>query len=267
MATSKGIRLDERLVRDGIARSLGQAQGLVMSGQVVVGEHRADKAGTRVADDMPVRLKSKLKAYVSRAGDKLAGALAALKPRVLEQNCLDIGASTGGFTDCLLKHGAAAVCAVDVGHGLLDGALRNDPRITLLERRNAKHLTAEQLPWVPALITVDVSFIAARALLPPLTALSDANTQLLVMVKPQFELPRARVPIGGVVTDPKERQNAAALVAEAAVELGWHEVSRCDSTLAGHAGNRELFLLLDRHAIDDCNTDDNTNNNAQGSAQ
>ncbi len=245
---NKKLRLDERLVRDGLAADLSAARGLVMSGQVVVGDHRHDKAGSRFADDVPVRLKQRKRSYVSRAGDKLAGALRRLTLQVDGLLCVDIGASTGGFTDCLLQHGANGVCAVDVGYGLLDGALRNDQRVVLLERCNAKMLTREQLPWSPGLITIDVSFIAVRALLPALTAVCDESSLVLAMVKPQFELPRDMVPDGGVVRDDSDRYHAADLVSEVAHKLGWHECGRCDNEVTGPAGNRELFILLKRQA-------------------
>lgn len=230
-------------MRDGLATGLGHAQALVMSGQVVVGEHRCDKAGTRITDDVPVRLKG-TRRFVSRAGDKLDGALTQLELSVDGLRCLDIGASTGGFTDCLLQRGAAAVHAVDVGYGLLEGGLRNDPRVSIAERCNARELTAEQLPFAPDLVTIDVSFIATAALLGALLPLVAGGGRVLAMVKPQFELPRHKVPNGGVVTDRADRALAADMVAEAAIALGWKELGRADSALAGPKGNVEVFLLL-----------------------
>jgi 23S rRNA (cytidine1920-2'-O)/16S rRNA (cytidine1409-2'-O)-methyltransferase len=180
---------------------------------------------------------------VSRGGEKLAGALEDLgvEPRGLA--CLDIGASTGGFTDCLLQRGATSVLAVDVGYGQLEGALRNDARVTLLERTNARNLEPAQVPAGIGLVTVDVSFIASRLVLPALARVAP-EAEWLVMVKPQFEVGRSQVGKGGVVRDPELRRAAADAVAEAAAALGWRECGRADSRLPGPKGNVEIFLRL-----------------------
>ena len=160
------------------------------------------------------------------------------------RRCLDVGAATGGFTDCLLQHGAVAVMAVDVGHGLLADKLRRDPRVTVRERTHARELLPADLPWPVDLLVMDVSFIGAAGLVPVLVPLVRAGGELLLMVKPQFELPREAVPDGGVVTDPGERQRAADMVAQACVAAGCRELGRCDSEVPGPAGNREVFVWL-----------------------
>ncbi len=246
MARKPGRRLDERLVADGLADDLRQARGLIMAGKVVVGEQLQTKAGLRVPDATGVRLKGVKKRWASRAGTKLEGALADLQLDVSGLSCLDVGASTGGFTDCLLGHGAAGVCAVDVGYGLLADKVRRDPRVVVMERCNARHLTAAALPWPPDLITIDVSFIGASALLPALTALAPASGRMLAMVKPQFELGRSDVGEGGVVRSDEARMRAVDNFSDAAQQLGWSEQGRCDSQLAGPKGNREVFVLLGR---------------------
>ncbi len=241
-------RLDSRLVDDSLAVDLREARGLIMRGDVVVGDKRADKPGLQVRDDTPVRLRNAVvrKRFVSRGGDKLDAALDDLDLAVASLDCLDVGASTGGFTDCLLQRGAARVIALDVGYGLLADALRRDPRVLVHERTNARTLTPDQLPFSPALTVVDASFISLRSLLPALTAVAVPGGYLLAMVKPQFELPRAEVPQGGVVRDEGARRRASASVTDAASGLGWHEVATVDSRVAGPEGNVERFVLLRR---------------------
>jgi len=217
-----------------------------MSGEVVVGDHRETKPGSQVRDDVVVRLKNPPKRFVSRAGGKLDGALNDLGIDVSGRRVLDVGASTGGFTDCVLQRGAAEVVALDVGYGLLDAKVRNDPRVIPLERCNARKLTAGQLPWPPDLITIDVSFIAIRALLDALSAVASQQAWMLAMVKPQFELPRNRVPKGGVVRDDDARRHAAELVTDAASSNGWLLRDQRDSKVAGPKGNREIFVWLQR---------------------
>jgi len=238
-----GERLDERLLREGLAESRTRAQALIRAGQVLVDDTPHDKPGTRVADGARIRLRSEPKRFVSRGGEKLAGALDDLGVDPGGRDCLDVGASTGGFCDCLLQRGARSVVAVDVGYGQLDARLRDDPRVHVLERTNARHLEPAALPGPVSLVTVDVSFISARLLLPALERCAPA-ADWLVMVKPQFEVGRERVGKGGVVRDDALRQEAADAVANAAAERGFAEVGRVDSRLAGPKGNREIFLLL-----------------------
>jgi 23S rRNA (cytidine1920-2'-O)/16S rRNA (cytidine1409-2'-O)-methyltransferase len=242
-------RLDERVVREGLAPTRAQAQALILAGRVLVDDTPAEKAGQAVAPEARVRLRGALRRFVSRGGEKLAGALADLGVDPTGQVCLDLGASTGGFADCLLQHGADAVIAVDVGYGQLDAKLRGDPRVHVLERTNARHLEAGMLPETGpiGLVTIDVSFISATLLLPRLPALAP-GAAWLILVKPQFEVGRERVGKGGVVRDDADRAAAVAGVAEAAAALGWTPQRQAESRLAGPKGNREIFLHLVRSA-------------------
>jgi 23S rRNA (cytidine1920-2'-O)/16S rRNA (cytidine1409-2'-O)-methyltransferase len=229
-------RLDVLLVERGLAESRAQAQALVMAG--LVPGHT--KAGEQVDEDTPLDVEQP-PPYVSRAGHKLANALDALgvDPRGLD--CLDVGASTGGFTDVLLQRGAARVIALDVGHGQLHSKLRDDPRVVVLERVNARLL--EELPFAPQLVTCDVAFISVRLALPPALRLAAPGWQALVLVKPQFEAGRADVP-KGVVRDPEVHRRVLREVAEAALAWGGRVAGVVDSGLPGPKGNREFVLYL-----------------------
>ncbi len=236
-------RLDERVLREGLAPSRTRAQALIRTGRVLVDDQPVDKPGTRVAEGAVLRVRGGERRFVSRGGEKLAGALDDLGLDPAGRACLDVGASTGGFVDVLLQRGAARVVAVDVGYGQLDLRLRNDDRVLVLERTNARHLTPEQVPGPIDLVTVDVSFISARLLLPALERVAP-QADWLVMVKPQFEVGRDRVGKGGVVRDEAVRQGAADSVAEAAAGHGHRERGRADSRLPGPKGNLEIFLWL-----------------------
>jgi 23S rRNA (cytidine1920-2'-O)/16S rRNA (cytidine1409-2'-O)-methyltransferase len=229
-------RLDVLLVERGLAESRAQAQALVMAG--LVPGHA--KPGEQVDEEAPLQVE-RPPPYVSRAGVKLANALDAfgLDPSGLD--CLDVGASTGGFTDVLLQRGAARVIALDVGHGQLHPRLRADPRVTVLERTNARTLTA--LPFAPELVTCDVSFISVRSALPPALGLAAPGWQALVLVKPQFEAGRAEVR-KGVVRDPAVHGRVVREVAEAAVGWGATVTGVVDSGLPGPKGNHEFVLRL-----------------------
>jgi 23S rRNA (cytidine1920-2'-O)/16S rRNA (cytidine1409-2'-O)-methyltransferase len=242
---SEKARLDELVVARGLAESRSKAQALILAGRVLVDDTPVDKPGTRVAVDAALRLRGAERRYVSRGGDKLAGALEDLGVSVAGRRCLDVGASTGGFTDCLLQHGAAHVIALDVGYGQLDTKLRRDPRVSAIERVNAREMSAAQIPADPPLelVVVDVSFISATLVLPRIAELAP-RADVLVMVKPQFEVGRERVGKGGVVRDDADRASAVARVREAASALGYAVRSQVDSRLAGPAGNREIFLWL-----------------------
>ena len=239
----KGRRLDQRLVADGLVESRSQAQARIRLGQVLVDDVPVDKPGTRVRDAAAIRLRGPKRRFVSRGGDKLAGALDELGLDPAGRVCLDLGASTGGFTDCLLQRGAPAVVAVDVGYGQMEGALRADPRVRVLDRTNARSLTREQLPEQIELVTIDVSFISATLLLPRLPEVAP-GAEVLVMVKPQFELGRDKVGEGGVVRSDPDRRAAVERVRQAGAELGYAEVGRAESKLPGPKGNREVFLWL-----------------------
>ncbi|MEB2344827.1 MAG: TlyA family RNA methyltransferase [Deltaproteobacteria bacterium] len=237
-------RLDERLVLDGLAESRAKAQALVMAGRVRVDGVVADKPGTRVKPGAAVSLQGPASRFVSRGGDKLAGALDELGIDPAGLGCLDVGASTGGFTDCLLQRGARRVVAVDVGHGQLHEKLRADPRVVVVERANARHLEASALAGEqPELVVVDVSFISLRLVLPRLAALAP-EADWLLLVKPQFEVGREQVGAGGVVRDDALRRAAAGAVRAAAEALGWRWRGEVESRVAGPKGNREIFLWL-----------------------
>jgi 23S rRNA (cytidine1920-2'-O)/16S rRNA (cytidine1409-2'-O)-methyltransferase len=240
---SKHPRLDERLLADGLAETRAKAQALVLAAEVLVDDVVVDKPGTRVRPEARVRLRSDRPRYVSRGGDKLAGALEDLAVDPSGSVCLDVGASTGGFSDCLLQHGARRVVAVDVGHGQLHERLRADPRVTVVERSNARTLDADAIPEPVDLVTVDVSFISARLLLPHLAELAP-RAAWLILVKPQFEVGRSEVGRGGVVRDDALRRAAVDAVRRAAEALGWSPAGEAESRLAGPKGNREVFLLL-----------------------
>jgi len=238
----KGERLDARLVREGLAESRTRAAALVLAGAVWVDDAPAQKPGARVAPESSVRVREPAR-FASRGGEKLAGALADLGVDVRGRRCLDVGASTGGFTDCLLQAGASHVIALDVGYGQLALSLRNDARVHVLERSNARELDAAWLPFVPDLVVVDVSFISLRLVLPRIAAVAP-SAELLALVKPQFEVGREQVGKGGVVRDDALRTAAASQVAEFARGLGYRVVGQADSRLAGPKGNREIFLHL-----------------------
>jgi 23S rRNA (cytidine1920-2'-O)/16S rRNA (cytidine1409-2'-O)-methyltransferase len=245
-------RLDTELVRRGLARSREQAAALVDAGVVEVRGVRATKAAAMVDPADPVRLLSGQGAeYVSRGGLKLAGALAAFGPSglvVRGRRCLDAGASTGGFTDLLLRHGAAAVVAVDVGYGQLAWALRNDSRVTVLERTNVRTLTPNQIGGPVQLTVADLSFISLRLVLPALVGATIAEGDLLPMVKPQFEVGRGRVGAGGVVREAELRAGAVLDIAGCAAELGLGVAGIVPSPAPGPSGNVEYFLWLRRDA-------------------
>jgi len=237
------MRLDERVVELGLESSLARAQARILAGEVRLGDRVVDKAGMLVPADAQLALKPS-KRFVSRGGEKLAGALEALGVDVGGLRCADVGAATGGFTDCLLQLGAAHVLTLDVGYGQLAAKLRGDPRVVVRERTNLRHFALEPGDERFDLVTVDVSFISLRQLLPRLVALVRPSARLLLMVKPQFELEREAVPRGGVVRDPELRARAVREVREAAEALGLVALGQADSRLAGPKGNVEVFLLL-----------------------
>jgi 23S rRNA (cytidine1920-2'-O)/16S rRNA (cytidine1409-2'-O)-methyltransferase len=218
---------------------------LILSGVVLVDDVPSDKAGVRIPDSASVRVRGGLRQFVSRGGEKLAGALADLGVDPSGLGCLDVGASTGGFTDCLLQAGATGVVAVDVGHSQLHSQLVQDPRVHALERTNARHLDASMLPFPVELVVADVSFISLRLLLPAITA-SAPGARLLLLVKPQFEVGKGQVGKGGVVRDDALRQAAVDSVVECAAEFAYRAVSQADSRVAGPKGNREVFVLLEQ---------------------
>jgi 23S rRNA (cytidine1920-2'-O)/16S rRNA (cytidine1409-2'-O)-methyltransferase len=240
-------RLDERLVREGLAESRARAQALILAGRVLVDDVPVEKAGSRVRAEARVRVRGEDRRFASRGGEKLAGALADLGVDPAGRICLDVGASSGGFTDCLLQAGARRVVALDVGYGQLHPRLRADPRVAVLERSNARTVAAaavrEAAGGPIGLVTMDVSFVSATLLLPRLPELAP-GAEVLVLVKPQFEVGRERVGKGGVVRDDGLRAEAVARVRQAAATLGYDALGEAESRLPGPKGNREVFLLL-----------------------
>ncbi len=247
---SSRIRLDAELVRRGLARSRDQAAELIGEGRVAVGGLTAGKPATQVARDAAITVRGGAGAqYVSRGGHKLAGALAAFGGlTVAGRRCLDAGASTGGFTDVLLRAGAGHVIAVDVGYGQLAWALRGDPRVTVLERVNVRELRPEQVAPPPGLVVADLSFISLATPLPALVRCAAPDADFVFLVKPQFEVGKGRVGPGGVVREPGLRAEAVSGVARAGAGHGLGVAGITASPLPGPAGNVEYFLWLRRGA-------------------
>nr|WP_272472532.1 TlyA family RNA methyltransferase [Baekduia alba] len=239
------VRLDTLLHQRGLFDSRSRAAASVMAGEVRVGGERASKAGQMVREDIDVAVDDKPR-FVSRGGVKLANAVAGLGVDVRDRRCLDVGASTGGFTDLLLQEGAAHVVAYDVAYGELHWSLRTDERVTVIERSNARQMTPEQLPYAPDLIVADVSFISLTKVLPAVLACADpAGFDALAMVKPQFEVGRDRIGSGGVVRDAAERIGAFVAVARAARDAcGCSVLGFASSGLPGPKGNLESFVWL-----------------------
>jgi 23S rRNA (cytidine1920-2'-O)/16S rRNA (cytidine1409-2'-O)-methyltransferase len=254
------VRIDTLLARRGLFASRARAAASVMAGEVRLGGpggERAAKPGQMVADDVELAVDER-PAFVSRGGIKLANALQATGVDPAGRLCLDVGASTGGFTDCLLQGGAAHVVALDVAYGELHWSLRNDDRVTVLERTNARALEPRELPYAPDLVVADVSFISLTKVLPAVLTCCAPRFDALAMVKPQFEVGRARVGKGGVVRDPDDRRAALVAVAAGARDAGASVLGFASSGLPGPKGNRETFVWLaegDRvGAIDDLET-------------
>jgi 23S rRNA (cytidine1920-2'-O)/16S rRNA (cytidine1409-2'-O)-methyltransferase len=237
------VRLDSLLSERGLFESRSRAAASVLAGDVLFlpGRRRAAKPGQLVREDVQVEVVSAPQ-YVSRGGVKLANALDALGLEARGRHALDVGASTGGFTDCLLQRGAEHVVAVDVAYGELSWAVRQDPRVTVVERRNARSLTAADLPYAPELIVIDVSFISLTKVLGPVLACAAARYDCLAMVKPQFEVGRDRVGKGGVVRDPEARRQAIVSVGRAGFGHGAAVAGFASSGLPGPKGNRETFV-------------------------
>ncbi len=238
-------RLDCLLVRRGLFESREKAQRAIMAGGVRVGEKMVDKAGTRVAEDVEITLREKSR-YVGRGGFKLEAALRHFAIDPTGKTALDIGASTGGFTDCLLQHGAARVYALDVGHSQLDWKIRSDPRVVVHEKVNARHLSPDFFPERIDLCVIDVSFISLTLILPPIFALLPPEGVVLALIKPQFELGKEEVDLGrGVVRDPEAQQRAVAKI-EAFVRgpLGKRWQGVIESPILGGDGNREFLACL-----------------------
>jgi len=241
--------LDKLLLERGLAGSRERAQSLILAGKVLVNGQKIEKSGAPVEREAEVRLLGEDLKYVSRGGLKLAKALEHWKIDVTGKICLDVGASTGGFTDCLLQHGAARVIAVDTGHGQIDFRLRQDPRVRLLEKTNARYLTREQVEEYVDLIVMDVSFISATLVLPAVVAAAFPHSpsersgrKIVVLVKPQFEAGREQVGKGGIVRDEAAQLAAVEKVRQEIIGLGFTRTDVIDSPILGAEGNREFLL-------------------------
>ena len=241
-------RLDKLLVERGLVPSRERSQRLILAGKVLVDEQRIDKAGAQVAANCAIRLLGQDLKYVSRGGLKLERALAHWDIEVEGKLCLDVGASTGGFTDCLLQHGAARVIAIDTGYGQMDFKLRQDPRVRLLEKTNARYLTATALGETVDFIAMDVSFISATLVLPAVVTSAFASgversgRRMVVLVKPQFEVGKGQVGKGGIVRDEKAQLAAVEKVRSAVANLGAVQMDSIESPILGAEGNREFLL-------------------------
>jgi 23S rRNA (cytidine1920-2'-O)/16S rRNA (cytidine1409-2'-O)-methyltransferase len=240
-------RIDILLVERGLVASRERAQAMILAGRVLVDEQKVHKSGHAVAEDCELRLLGSDLRYVSRGGLKLEAALVHWKIAVEGAVCMDVGASTGGFTDCLLQHGAASVLAVDTGYGQIDARLRADARVRLLEKTNARYLEAQQVPEAVELVAMDVSFISATQVLPAVVAAGFAEKgqlrrELVLLVKPQFEVGRGLVGKGGIVRSEAAQLGAVARVRETVAALGGEAIEVIDSPILGTEGNREFLL-------------------------
>ncbi len=244
----KKIRLDKLIVDRGLVQSRERARALILAGKVVVGDHAVDKAGAQVAEDVEVRLKGEDIPYVSRGGLKLEKGLSHFGVEARNLVAIDVGASTGGFTDCLLQRGAAKVYAVDVGYGQLAWSLREDPRVVNLERVNIRELTVERLAERPSLAVIDASFISLDKVLPPTLALLAAEAEVVALIKPQFEVGKGEVGKGGVVRDADQHAAVVERIRALAETLGCAVLGVTDSPILGPKGNREFLIHLRREA-------------------
>ena len=243
------LRLDKLLVDRGLAASRERAQALILAGKVLVNDQKIDKAGAQVAPDAPVRLLGEDLKYVSRGGLKLERAVEHWQIDVRGKVCLDVGASTGGFTDCLLQHGAARVIAIDTGYGQMDFKLRRDPRVRLREKTNARYVTAETIGEKVDLIVIDAAFISATLVLPPVVnaafpqaADERRGRQVIVLVKPQFEAGREFVSKGGIVRDESAQLASVEKVRRTLLDLACRTIDVIESPILGAEGNREFLL-------------------------
>ncbi len=237
-------RLDKLLVDLGFAQSRERARALILAGNVVVDDHRVDKAGTQVAVDSDIRVKGQDIPYVSRGGLKLEKALQAFKPEMTGIVAIDVGASTGGFTDCLLQNGVSRVYAVDVGYGQLAWKLREDPRVVNMERCNIKDLTVGELDEIPSLAVIDASFISLAKVLPATLSLLTDDGGVIALIKPQFEVGRDLVGKGGIVKDRKLQDQVVENICALAVELNCSVGGVIESPILGAKGNREFLIHL-----------------------
>ncbi len=239
-------RLDKLLVERGMVQSRERARALILAGKVLVADRVVDKAGTLVHSESDLRLRGEDIPFVSRGGLKLAAALEAFDLDVGGRVAIDVGASTGGFTDCLLQGGAERVYAVDVGYGQLAWTLREDPRVVNLERTNIRELRPESLPEAPDLAVIDASFISLEKVLPSTLALLAPKAEIVALIKPQFEVGRGEVGKGGVVRDPEKHRRVVERIESLAADLGCRVAGVTESPLLGPKGNREFLIFLRR---------------------
>jgi len=250
------VRIDKLLVERGLVPSRERAQAMVLSGRVLVNEQKIEKAGASVDPEAAIRLLGDDLKYVGRGGLKLEAALRDWKIDLAERTCMDVGASTGGFTDCMLQRGAAEVIAVDTGYGQIHARLRSDPRVKLLEKTNARYLTQQDMARVGAsapisFIAIDVSFISVTLVLPSvlgatqLPATASRRRELVILIKPQFEVGRDRVGKGGIVKDEAAQRDAVRKVRQKVEELGGKNIELMESPILGMEGNREFLLHAD----------------------
>jgi 23S rRNA (cytidine1920-2'-O)/16S rRNA (cytidine1409-2'-O)-methyltransferase len=237
------MRIDRLLVERGLVESREKALKLILAGDVFVDGERVDKAGALVAAEAELELHDRSR-YVSRGGEKMAHALDYFNVPVAERICIDIGASTGGFTDCLLQRGATRVYAVDVGTGQLDPRLRRDSRVVVMEKTNARALDPRIFPEQPSLAVIDVAFISLEKVLPAVFGVLAPRAEIVMLIKPQFEVGREHVGKGGVVRDPALHRSVVARLARYSVLRGWHVLGVSASPLRGPKGNREFFLHI-----------------------
>ncbi len=243
MKTMKKQRLDLLLVARGLAESRTKAQALIMAGLVYCGEQKLDKAGAEFAEDLEITVRGREHPWVSRGGMKLAKAIEHFKIDVSGAIAMDVGASTGGFTDVLLTHGAAKIYAVDVGHGQLDVKLRHDARVVVMENTNARHLTAEMIGEPLDIIVCDASFISLKKVLPAALTLAKPGAQLITLIKPQFEVGKAEVSRGkGVIRDPMLHQQVCDDISVWVAGEGWRVIGITPSPITGPKGNVEFLL-------------------------
>ncbi len=237
-------RIDKLVVDRGLAETRSRAQAMILAGRVLIGAERVDKPGRMVAADSDIRIKGEPLRYVGRGGLKLEAALTGFQVDPTGKLCVDIGASTGGFTDCLLQHGAARVWAVDVGHNQLDWRLRSDPRVVPLEGVNARNLCGDQFPVRFDLAVIDVSFISLSKITPAVRNIVTAAAGVIALVKPQFEVGKGEVGRGGVVVDPAKHRRVLREAVQSAKASGFYAINLMRSPILGAEGNREFFLHL-----------------------
>jgi 23S rRNA (cytidine1920-2'-O)/16S rRNA (cytidine1409-2'-O)-methyltransferase len=242
------VRADVLLTHRDLAPSRARAQALILAGKVFTGGRRVDKSGETLDDEAPLEVREPDHPYVSRGGVKLAGALDVFAYDPTGKTVADFGASTGGFTDCLLRRGATKLFAIDVGYGQLHDKLRQDERVVVMERTNARHLKRGDLPEALDLVVIDASFIGLEKLLPAAGALLSEQGEVLALVKPQFQVGQDKVGKGGVVRDPELRREATATLVANAERLGFELVAQADSVITGPKGNQETFIWLRRAA-------------------